>query len=754
MSEIKTYCVYLTREEISDATAHWIVAQKIRKASEFAETLQSIWEQMPEIFAFELYTHKQNVKFCFTAAAENIDKIQSALYVMIPDARIEEIDDFTFDYNDDDIIVTNEIKTVGLSCLPFNTYDDRSQDCATPLLNILSCLPANHKFIVQWVGKKIPDDWIFSLRVKLQQIEWLARFPFTPLHWFRPKVLERFQGSYKKCEEQVFNVNLRTAVIAPGPEDTDDLESRKAIEGLAKGNLQSILHGIQFTYKTMMGRYRVYRTRTGPRALLPFQARDLSKPFWLSKHEFGTQIHPVPVERVPQMAQALWMQGTPPSELPSEVDSPEISIFAHTHFRKARTVFGIKRIDRANHVHILGKSGSGKSKLLQLLMKSDIDHGHGLLLIDCHGDLVDETLQLVPVERVDDVVVVDFSDAEYAVTFNPFDNIPRAEWQYFSVHFMEVFRNIDGKALSETGERILRNAILAVLEVPETSLLSLLYMLIDEEYRGLLVDQLEPGSVRNFWEVDVYEQDELLQHPDMFRLIKILSRVVSINLTGHVFGQTTNKFDFRKMIEQNKIIFVKVPKKNLGRANAVLLGSLVLSMVHYAAASRAESDSFSNRDFYIYIDEFQNFATDSFCKALNEAKKNRISYTIAHQMINQLSKEVRDALTAKVGNTISFQLGGDDAQALVSRFSPPFGEVDLANLDARSFYIRMSINDALQEAFSGRTIDVVYPDKHYADDCIEQTRQKYAEPHSDLSGAILPFSTEMLDEQGSSIQES
>jgi len=746
MSSIKTYCVYFTREEISDASAHWIAAAKIRKSSEFAETLQSAWEQLSGIFAFELYTHKQHVHFCFTAGEESVDVIQSGLYIMVSSAKIVEIEDFTFNFDDDDIIVANEIKTEGLSCLPFLTYDDRGHDCAAALFNILSRLPAQNKYIVQWVGQRIPDTWHLSLRIRLQQIEWFAQYPFSPVRWFRPGILEKFKKSHTKCDDQLFNVNLRTAVIVPGGSDLVDPGERKEIEAQAQKNLKSIFHGLRFTHNSKMGAYRVARVTRGPKAMIPFQARDLSRPFWLNKHEWATQVHPVPVERIPQVSQALWTHGTPPSSLPGGADSSEVSIFAHTDFRKARALFGIKRQDRSSHLHILGKSGSGKSKLLQLLMKGDIDHGHGLLLVDCHGDLVDEMLALIPMERVDDVAILDFSDTEYAVTFNPFSDVPRSEWQYFTVQFVEVFRHLDGKVLSETGERVLRNAIQTVLEIPDTTLVSLLYLLSNPDYRQVVIDQLEPGPVRDFWHSDVVEQPELLEHSDIFHLIKLLSRIVSTNITSHVFGQHGNRFNFKQMIEQNKIVLVKVPKKNLGRSNAVLIGSLVLAMVHYAAASRADRDSFSGKDFYIYVDEFQNFASNAFCKALNDAQRNRVSYTVAHQMINQLPQQVRDALTAKVGNTITFQLGGEDAAALEPKFSPPFGAVDIANLDARSFYIRMSVDNSLQEAFSGRTLEVVYPEKHYAADCIEQSQQKYAEQHSDLQGCIVPFARDYGDE--------
>ncbi|MCB0329789.1 MAG: type IV secretion system DNA-binding domain-containing protein, partial [Bdellovibrionales bacterium] len=657
---------------------------------------------------------------------------------MIPSAEIVEGEDFTEAVSEDDIIVSQElgIAEPKFPALPFLTYDERQHDCAGPYLNVLSVLPPEHKYMIQFVAKKIPDNWMLSFRYRMQAIAWLAAFPFRPLYWFKPAVMDKFKEYYpKKMVNPTFNVNIRAAVVVPGGMDLPD-EDRIKKEKLAKQNLKSIVTGLTFTSNSQMGRIRAKKVKSGLRAIGPMQDRSLKKPFFFDIFELGTLWHPVFVTKHTNVAQVMAEHGSPPSNLIGGANRPDVTLFGRTNFRKGKDLFGIQRVDRDGHLHILGKSGTGKSKLIELLAQSDMKAGFGLALLDCHGDLVDEVLRLVPEERVKDVAVFDVSDYNFPPSFNPFSQVLKAERQFLAAEFIDMFKKVDGLALSESAERVLQNVVLALMEVPDTTVLSIFQMLTDADFRAGIVSELPEGAVRDFWMKEMDDEENFLDQPDIFRLTKVISRLVSTNLISCVLGQVENKFDFSRMIEENKIILIKVPKKNLGKQNTVLLGTLILTMIRLAASARADRGS-ANKQFYIYVDEFQNFATESFAKSLTNASKHKVSYTIAHQMINQLPAAVKEALTAKVSNVVSFQVGSDDAAALESRFSPPFSRLGLMNLDLRDFYIRMAIDGNVQEAFSGRTIDVAYPEVHYAKKCIEQSRNRYARVREEVLEELL-----------------
>ncbi|MCI5064527.1 type IV secretory system conjugative DNA transfer family protein [bacterium] len=737
-SKKKTYTIFLAHEELSDAVGHWIAIQKITKAGQMMESLQIVWEQVSDTFALEVYCHRQHIELCITASEEDIGQIASALYTTVPSAEITERSDFTELVSEHDIVVGQEYHCAEprFPSLPFLNFEDRQLDCMGPMLNIISVLPPDHHYIFQFVAKKVPDTWRINMRYRMESIFWHTNFPFRPIFWFKPGVREKYQESYsQKIIKPAFRVCARTAVVVPASAEISE-EERKEREALAKKNLRSMVAGLQFMSRSDLGRFKKGKVRSGIKALRPVHQRALKKPYFMSLAELSTLWHPVFVHQQMNIAQILAEHGSPPSALLSTRSEGESSLFGKTNFRKGGSSFGIKRADREGHLHILGKSGTGKSKLIELLVQSDMQQGYGLALLDCHGDLVDEVLRLVPEERVQDVALFDVSDSHYPPSFNPFSQVLQSERQFLAAEFIDMFKRVEGADLSESAERVLQNVVLALMETPGSNVLSMFQMLTDGGFRADIIEKLPEGAVKDFWQKEMEVGKNLLDQPDIFRLTKVISKLVSTNLVSCILGQVENSFDFSRMIEEGKIILLKIPKKNLGKQNTVLLGTLVLTMIRLAASARAERGT-ADKPFYIYVDEFQNFATESFSKSLTHAAKHKVSYTIAHQMVNQLPDSVREVLKSKVSNTLSFQLGSDDAAALEGRFSPPFNRLGLMNLDLRNFYIRMAIDGDSQEAFSGSTIDVVFPEHDFAEQCRENSRRQYTRIREEVLENLL-----------------
>lgn len=734
VAQLKTCSIFLAREVISDADGHWMAAAKVRKASQMNETLAMIWEQLQGGFALEIYSHRQHIELCFTAPAEQIPVISSALYTMIPSASIVEREDLIPEVSQDDIVLSQEYSVAEprYPVLPFLTYDDCQHDCAGPLLNILSVLPPEFKIIVQFVARALPETSSRAMWYKWQSFSWRSAFPVRPLYWFKPGIKEKFAKKYPpKILGLMFQVNIRVAVVIPASVEMSEEELR-ALELRGKESLRSIAVGLSFVNSSDMGRLKAKTIQAGQKTLLPFSERRLRKPFFMTTNELATIWHPVFVDKQMNIAQVLASNGNPPSAIFSATQAGSgTSLFARTNFRQGKDVFGIRREDRASHLHVLGKSGTGKSKLLELLVQSDMQDGMGLALIDCHGDLVDDVLSIVPENRINDVAVFDISDHEYPPCFNPFASVMQSERQFFASEMIDMLKKVDSVSLSESGERFIHNSIFALLELPNTTIYDLYQFLKSDHARSRFISQLSEGPLADYWLKEPDKIRDVGDQPGVFRVVKILSRLLSTNLIGCVLGQTENKFDFVRMMEDKKIVLMKVPKKNLGRQNTILLGTLLLTSLRLAAAARVRHSS-SVAPFYVYIDEFQNFATDSFAKSLASASKQGVSYTIAHQMLNQLPLSVQEVLMAKVGNVISFQLGSSDATTIEPRFSPPFSHLGLMNLDLRNFYIRMMLDGAPQEPFSGRTLDVVQPTRTLSHECLDQSRRQYSRARSEL----------------------
>ncbi|NDC38845.1 MAG: type IV secretory system conjugative DNA transfer family protein [Proteobacteria bacterium] len=380
-------------------------------------------------------------------------------------------------------------------------------------------------------------------------------------------------------------------------------------------------------------------------------------------------------------------------------------------------------------MYILGKSGSGKSCLIQLLVKNDIDNGYGCAVLDPHGDLVDDILKMVPKHRAKDVVLFDPSDVEYPPSFNPLSAIRPELKMRATIGFIEVFRRILGSDWTEKMDHIIRYSMLALLQIPGSSMLSMRKLLTDPDYREAVLDKVEDEQVRRFWMEEFLHREKEFEG-DISRILNRLDHLLATDMVRNIVGQPMNLFNFREFMDSRKIVLIKVSKGILGAENAQLLGSLIIAKIYEAAMSRADMPSESRQDFYFYIDEFQNFSTESFGEILSESRKYRLSLTFANQYLGQLPAGIRQTVFGNVGNIVGFRVGGGDAAVLADEFKPRFSAEDIMNLGARDFYVKMSIDGEVQEAFSGRTLELHTPleSEHFAKECVRLSRSKYSLP--------------------------
>jgi hypothetical protein len=413
-------------------------------------------------------------------------------------------------------------------------------------------------------------------------------------------------------------------------------------------------------------------------------------------------------------------------------DPEHITYFAETDYRNQRTRFGIKSRDRTRHMYVIGKSGVGKSTLLENMAIQDIQNGEGVAVLDPHGSFAEKMLDYIPADRIKDVVYFAPFDTNYPISFNVLEDVGADKRHFVAAGLMSTFKKIWVDAWSARMEYILNNILLALLEYPDATLLGVNRMLADKEYRKKVVDNVTDPGVKAFW-VDEFAKygDRYMQEAGAAIQNKI-GQFSASPLIRNIIGQPKSSFNIRTLMDEQKILIMNLSKGRVGEQNTSLLGSMLITKIYLSAMSRAEVTSQRMGllpNFYFYVDEFQSFANETFADILAEARKYKLALIIAHQYVAQMEEKVRDAVFGNVGTTISFRLGPLDAELLEKVFAPQFTQNDLINLGMAQIYLSLLINDIGSPAFSARTLPPIpRPAISYRNDCIEWSRLHNAAP--------------------------
>jgi Type IV secretion-system coupling protein DNA-binding domain len=424
----------------------------------------------------------------------------------------------------------------------------------------------------------------------------------------------------------------------------------------------------------------------------------------------------------------------------AQQDDNRITYFGVTDTRNQRTPFGIKREDRSRHSYVIGKTGMGKSTLLENMAVQDIQNGEGLCFIDPHGGTAEKLLQYIPEERVKDVLYFAPFDMQYPVSFNVLENVEADKRHLVVAGLMSTFEKIWVDAWSARMAYILQNTIASLLEFPGATLLGVNRMYIDKEYRKNVIAKITDPAVRSFW-VDEYSKytDRYAQEATPAIQNKI-GQFASNALVRNVIGQEESAFNIRDLMDQKKIFIVNLSKGRVGEGNANLLGSMLITKIYLAAMSRADISAGNMRTippFYLYVDEFQNFANKSFADILSEARKYKLALTIAHQYIEQMEEEVASAVFGNVGTMMAFRVGAYDAEVLEKEFAPTFMAPDLVNLGQRQIYLKLMIDGVSSQPFSALTMPPIpEPEISHRDRAVAFSRAQFSRPREEVEKNI------------------
>lgn len=484
----------------------------------------------------------------------------------------------------------------------------------------------------------------------------------------------------------------------------------------------------------------------GQEALRRYMHRYMEDSFVLNVEELATIYH-LPNKSV-STPNIYWVKSRklePPTDIPvprGELAN-DLTLLGKTNFRGIEKVFGIKTVDRRRHVYIIGKTGMGKTTLLENMIYSDIMAGKGVGVIDPHGDLAENVLNFVPANRTNDVIVFDPSDRNFPIAFNMLESKDPALNTIIASGLLGIFKKIYANSWGPRLEHILRNTIISLLSYPNTTMLGITRMLQDRDFRRKVVRKIEDPVIKAFWEKEFEVMQDRMKIEAISPILNKVGQFLASPIIRNIVGQPKSTVDLRFAMDRGKIIIVNLSKGKLGEDNSQLLGSMLITKFQIDAMSRADIPEKQRKDFYLYVDEFQNFATDSFATILSEARKYKLNLTMANQYIAQMPEEVRDAVFGNVGSIVSFQVGFDDAEYLSSQFGEEALPADLVSLSKYTAYSKLLIDGMPSKTFSLNTLPPpeIEDDEERKGKILKVVRERYTQSREVVEDKIKRWSS-------------
>jgi hypothetical protein len=500
-----------------------------------------------------------------------------------------------------------------------------------------------------------------------------------------------------KISKLLFEVTIRVVYAPQG----NDLQAAQVKVREIAGSFK------QFNIPQLNG-FGIHTIEKGSDVVAKYQKRKTSGDMVLNSEELATIYHlPHMSVATPNIAWVRSRKLEPPVDLPNpaSVGNDEgFTVLGKTNFRGSSQEFGIKTADRRRHIYVIGKTGMGKTTLLENMLLSDIRSGKGVAIVDPHGDVAEKVLDFVPSNRTNDVILFDPADRDFPVAFNMLENVDPAYNSIVASGLVGIFKKIYAESWGPRLEHILRNTILALLEYPNTTMLGITRILQDPEYRRRVVKNIQDPMVKSFWVNEFERMEPRMRVEAISPILNKVGQFLASPIIRNIVGQPKSSINLRFAMDNKKIVIVNLSKGKIGEDNSSLLGAMVITKFQLDAMSRANVPEKDRVDFYLYVDEFQNFATESFATILSEARKYKLALTMANQYIAQMPEEVCDAVFGNVGSLVSFQVGFDDAEKIAGQFG---GDetmlVDLVALQVGNTYMRLLIDGMPTPVFSMTT---------------------------------------------------
>lgn len=418
----------------------------------------------------------------------------------------------------------------------------------------------------------------------------------------------------------------------------------------------------------------------------------------------------------------------------------DVCLFGQTFFRNQLRRFGIKTDDRRRHMYVIGKTGMGKTTVMENMVLNDIYKGHGIGIVDPHGDFAEKILDYIPPNRINDVVYFNPSDVDNPIGFNVLEVQSEEQKHLIAAGLMGIFKKIWPDVWSSRMEYILNNTVLALLDYPGSTLLGINRLLSDKDFRKKVVTQLTDPVIKSFWQNEFASYNDRYAQEAVAPIQNKIGQFLSSSVIRNMVAQVQSTINVREIMDSQKIFIMNLSKGRIGEDNSRLLGGMLITKIQLAAMERVDTPEADRKDFFLYVDEFQNFATPSFANILSEARKYRLSLIMAHQYVLQLDEVVSAAVFGNVGTIMAFRVGGSDAEVLAKEFAPVFMEEDIVNLAKYHIILKLMIDGVASQPFSAMTMPPIGSPTGVREKVIRVSRERYSQRREGIEEKIIRWS--------------
>ena len=701
--------------------------------------------------SFEIVARDKFIQFYVTVPNHIKDFVEGQIYAQYPTVEINEVPDYTQEIKAHSVnFAVSELGLNKPDVYPIRFFESFEVDPLSAITSVMSKLGVGEEVWFQILMRPVGDSWqdkgnsiVGSVRAgKKQGGPGLAESIFGGIkHFFKlfisqainpggevtaektelklpSSVEDALKGIEQKITKLGFETKIRILCIANDPV-TAAVKCQTVAAAFKQFNTTN-LNGFKLgePQKNNHEYWQAFVGREFVESGNIFNIAELASIYHLPNQSVET----------PNIVWSGSKKGEPPANLPLVENTPssDLTIIGLTNFRNVYREFGIKIDDRKRHIYMIGKSGVGKSVLMENMAIDDVISGRGVIVVDPHGEFADKILACVPDERMNDVIVFDPADRGYPIAFNLLEMVDEDFKGMVASGFVGIFKKIFGDSWGPRLEHILRNTILALLDNENSTMLDIPRMLTDNRFRDRIVEKVKDPVIRDFWVNEFAQYDTKFRTEAVSPILNKVGQFLATATIRNIVGQPVSKINIREIMDQQKILIVNLSRGKIGEDNSALLGAMIITKIQLSAMSRADVTVDKRPECFLYVDEFQNFATESFSVILAEARKYNLSLTMANQYIEQLSEEVKSAVFGNAGTIISFRVGGTDAAFLVREFEPVFDANDMVNLDKFNIYIKLLVNGTSAPAFSAKTLPPVQKLTGNTEKIINLSHQKYS----------------------------
>ena len=724
--------------------------------------------------SFELATHGKFIHFYAHVPVHLREYVEGQIYAQYPSVEIYEVEDYA-GLGESQPIIGGELIFTKDDFYPIQTFPNFTVDPLSGITGVLGSTGDRQQIWIQIIVKPVAESWqeqgvefvaAKRLGISLKKQGFILRVgsaigkalidllgalvrpggsstaegaEATPVVADKPQLSAPEEAALKAIETKItklgYETKIRVLVTAPDPY-------------IARSKIEAVTGAFKQFNSTNMNGFRASILTESRDILQAYRSRQFGGAgMIMNTEELASVFHlPAITVETPSIAWAGSKKGEPPSNLPMEgqVDDAQATFFGTTDFRNFKQKFGIKARDRGLHMYVIGKTGTGKSTLLQNMIIDDINKGRGVGVVDPHGQLVQDVLNLIPSNRIQDVVYFNAADRDFPIGFNLLESVNPDFRNVVASGAVGIFKKLFAESWGPRLEYILRNTILALLEYPDSTLLDINRLLTDKIFRKKVVQQIKDPVIKEYFENEFEKYDPKFRTEAIAPIQNKVGQFLSATTIRNIVGQPHSALNIREIMDSGKILLMDLSIGRIGEDNSALLGSMLITQIQLSAMGRADVPEDQRRDFYLYADEFQNFATDSFANILSEARKYHLNLVLTNQYIAQLPETVSKAIFGNVGTMVSFRVGSGDAAGLIKEFEPVFEAIDLVNLDNHHIYVKMAIDGVTRPAFSATTLPPQQEASGNLEKIVTSSRDLYAE-----SREIVEERVRQRSEQGS-----